>query len=163
MDLDREIRGSVYHLLEKAFSDITAAVPTLMHYRALACFGGEQYNLDYLNINLKRAQNLEHIEQELSKHWHTIFNEALSYDIGMKAKEGRLSQPYQNWSEWAGNRIGTRPRKMELKTWVADWTSLWKSLYFKAIDAKQIDVLADERLDWRKTEKWSRQLEMIAL
>ena len=163
MDMDREIRGSVYHLLERAFTDIVTAVPTLMHYCALFCFGGEAYNLEYLKINLRRVQNLEQIEQELSRHWHTIFNEALSYDTGIKAKEGRLSQPYHSWSEWAGNRPGTRPRKMELKTWIADWTSLWKGLYSKAIQANQLEVLSDERLDWHKTEKWSRQLEMIAL
>ena len=163
IDMDREIRGSVYHLLERAFTDIMTAVPTLMHYRALSCFGGEAYNLEYLRIDLRRVQSLEQIEQELSKHWHTIFNEALSYDTGIKAKEGRLSQPYRNWSEWAGNRPGTKPRKMELKTWIADWTSLWRSLYSKAVQSRQLEILSDERLNWQKTEKWSRQLEMIAL
>ncbi|KAF8455809.1 PIN domain-containing protein [Terfezia claveryi] len=162
IDMDREIRGSVCHLLERAFTDIMTAVPTLMHYLALFCFG-EAYNLEYLKIDLKRVQNLEQIEQELSKHWHTIFSEAVSYNTGVKAKEGRLSQPYHNWSKWAGNRPGTKPRKIELRSWIADWTSLWKGLYSKAIQASQLEILSDERLDWHKTEKWSRQLEMIAL
>ena len=160
---DREIRGSVCHLLERALTDIMTAVPTLMHYRALFCFGGEAYNLEYLKIDLRRVQNLEQIEQELSKHWHTIFNDALSHDTGIKANHRRLSQPYHNWSAWAGNRPGTKPRKMELKMWIADWASLWKNLYNKAIQANQLEILSDERLDWHKTEKWSRQLEMIAL
>ncbi|KAF8462550.1 PIN domain-containing protein [Kalaharituber pfeilii] len=162
IDSNRELRSSVYYLLERAFTDIMASIPTLMHYRALSAFGNDEYALNYFKINLRRMQDLEQIEQELSKHWHTVFNECVNYEIGVKAKESKLSQPYKDWSAWAGSRPGTKPRKIELKTWLADWTSLWKSLWNK-INVEQGPGVLDENLHWRKTEKWSRQLEMMAL
>lgn len=162
MALDREVRSSVYQLLGRVLTDVMAAVPTLMHNCALACFGGDQYNLDYLHINFKAAQDLDHIEQELSKHWHTIFSECLSYNIGLKLKEGVSRKQYKLWIEWASNRAGTKPNKVELKTWMSGWTVVWRGLYSKAAEAQQLDI-SDEKLDWHKTELWDKQLEMIKL
>ena len=159
---DREVRSSVYQLLERVLTDITTAVPTLMHNCALACFGADQYNLDYLDINFKELQDLNQIEQELSRHWHTIFSECLSYDIGQKLKEDALSKQYKLWIEWASNRTGTSPRKIEVITWMSDWTIVWRGLYSKAAGAQQLDK-SDEKLDWHKTVQWDKQLEMTKL
>lgn len=160
--LDRELCSNVYQLLGRVLTDVTAAVPTLMHNCALACFGGDQYNLDYLHIDLKKVQNLDQIEQELSRHWHTIFSECLSYNIWPKLKEGALSKQYKFWIEWASNRTGTKPRKVDLKQWMSDWMFIWRGLYSKAAKSQQLDM-NDEKLDWHKMEQWDMQLEMIML
>lgn len=162
VDLDREPRSSVYDFLERAYSEIMDAIPALMHYRALASMGGEQYTLDYLNINLRSCRNLEDIESNLSRHWHTVFNECVSHDVGMKARQGKLSDPYRTWSAWARNKVGRKPRKMELQAWAQDWTSLWRALYNRTMQDHGLGVL-DAKLDWRCTEKWRRQIEMMVL
>ena len=155
MNADKLIQLEVYCFLERVFTDIVTSLPKLMHYNALADFGGDEDTLRYLRISFGDLRNLDEIEEHLNKHWHTIFNDTMPPSVGRKIQQRKLSMYYRVWSNWACGKVGACPKKFELKTWTEEWTVVWKGLWNKANkQGVRYGWVVEEGLAPEKSERW---------